>query len=307
MGDIPPSSHPPSPPPPPLSPPLPATVLFSEPASQLPARLPSVREMESSTNVLKELFTKRVVRIGQHYVAKYGGNVAPIEGRNMIFARQHLKSLVPRVYAIYQRPRRNPSPPVTYIIMEYIHARPISEVWSTMGGTEKLRVVDALRDSLQILRSIPPPDYFGGLGMTKLNDEVFSAHGEPIRIRNGPFKTESELIHAFILRYRAEGGARLRHKADYYHNILPQVLQGNGKPVFTHGDLQPKNIMIGSEGKVMITDWAASGWYPIWWEYVIIMEASDWEDDWYRYIPNWTSEFPNHYAWFHMVFCELWY
>ncbi|KAI0802639.1 hypothetical protein GGR55DRAFT_664969 [Xylaria sp. FL0064] len=145
-----------------------------------------------------------------------------------------------------------------------------------MGETEKLRVVDALRDSLQILRSIPFPDYFGGLGMTELDHENFAVKDEPDRIRNRPFKTECKLIHAFILRYRTEGGHRLRHNADYYPHVLPQVLQENGKPVFTHGDLQPQNIMVGSEGKVMIIDWAPSGWYPIWWEYNIAMAASDW-------------------------------
>ncbi|KAI0965279.1 kinase-like domain-containing protein [Xylaria arbuscula] len=308
MRGIPPSSHShsPSPPPPPPPPPQPATVLFSVPTSELPARLPSVQEIESSPNVLKELWSKRVVRMGQHYVVKYGGNTKPVEGKNMIFARQHLQSLVPRVFAIYQRRRQKPSSTITYIIMEYLHARPLSEVWSTLIESEKLRIIDTLCHTLQILRSIPPPDYFGGLEMTSLNDEIFSTKGESNRTMNGPFGTESELIHALILRYRTEGGDRVLQKADYYHHVLPQALQGNSKPVFTHGDLQRKNIMIGSEGKVMIIDWAPSGWYPIWWEYAMTMEASDWDDDWHRYIPKWMSEFPNHYAWFHMLLSEIW-
>ncbi|KAI1424739.1 kinase-like domain-containing protein [Xylaria sp. FL1777] len=298
MGSILPSSRSPSPPPPPPPPPLQkTTVLFSEQTSQLPARLPSVREIESSRNVLKELRSRRIVRVGQHYVVKYGWYVKPIEGEN---------SLVPRLLAIYQRPGKDASELITYLIMEYLSARPLSELWSIMGETEKLEVIDTLREALQILRSIPPPDYFGSLGMTALNDDIFNSEDEPTPTRNGPFKTESAVIHAVILRYRAEGGERLRHKADYYRDVLPQVLQGNGKPVFTHGNLQRKNIMIGSGGEVMIIDWAPSGWYPIWWEYAIAMVSDDWYELWYRYVPKWMSEFPHHYAWFHMLRREIW-
>ncbi|KAI1313181.1 kinase-like protein [Xylaria venustula] len=310
MRGIPPSSpspspsHSPSPPPPP--PPQPATVLFSVPTSELPAPLPSVQEIEKSPNVLKELWSKRVVRMGQQYVVKYGGNTKPVEGKNMIFARQHLQNMVPRVFAIYQRPRQKPLSAITYIIMEYLHARPLSEIWSTLSENERLRIIDTLHHTLQILRSLPPPDYFGGLGSTSLNDEIFSTKGEPNRAINGPFRMESELIQAFISRYRTEGGDRVFQKAEYYRHVLPHVLQGNGKPVFTHGDLQRNNIMVGSEGKVMIIDWATSGWYPIWWEYAMAMQASRWDDDWHRYTPKWMSEFPNHYAWLHMLLSEIW-
>ncbi|KAI0521259.1 kinase-like domain-containing protein [Xylaria bambusicola] len=309
MGSILPSSHsPPPPPPPPHSPPLPATVLFSQPVSELPERLPSVQEIEDSPHVLKKLWSERVVRVGQHYVAKYGEITRPIEGENMIFAREHLKSVVPRLFAIYQRPRRRKrEPAITYLIMEYIDGPPLSEVWDTMGEPERIRVVDSLHGTLQIIRNIPPPDYFGGLGMAKFNDDIFSDEDDPPEAGYGPFKTESELINALVSRYRSKAGDRLRHAADYYQRVLPHVLQGSGKPVFTHGDLQPKNIMIGTRGKVMIIDWEASGWYPIWWEYATTMDASNLKDDWHNYVPRCMSEFPNHFAWFNMLYREMWF
>ncbi|KAJ3580069.1 hypothetical protein NPX13_g490 [Xylaria arbuscula] len=237
-----------------------------------------------------------------------GGDTEPIEGENMRFARQHLKSVVPRLYAIYQRPRPKRSSPITYIVMEYVHGRPLSEIWSTIGDTERTKIINSLRDSLRILRSITPPDYFGSLGRTKLNDEIFSATGEhENRTTTGPFKTESDLIHALILRYRKEVGDRLHHKADFFQHVLPKTLQGDGKPVFTHGDLQRKNIIVGSGGSITIIDWQPSGWYPVWWEYVITMETEDWKDDWHHYVPRYLSEFPSHYAWYHMLCHELWY
>lgn len=222
-----------------------------------------------------------------------------------MFARQHLKSIVPRVFAIYQRPGWKSSPTMTYIIMEYFPGRPLSGAWNKMDEVERLKVIDTLRNAFQTLRSLPSPDYFGGLGNTKLNDDLFWTDEEPIRTMNGPFHTEDELIHAAVQQYRKLGD-RMHPKADYYSRVLPQVLRGNGKSVFTHGDLQRKNIMVGDGGEVAIIDWAASGWYPTYWEYAITMFAfGGWEDDWHRYIPKMLSEFPNQYSWLNMLRLEM--
>lgn len=38
-------------------------------------------------------------------------------------------------------------------------------------------------------------------------------------------------------------------------------------PVFTHGDLNPFNIMVHGNRVASIIDWEFSGWYPFYWEY----------------------------------------
>ena len=38
-------------------------------------------------------------------------------------------------------------------------------------------------------------------------------------------------------------------------------------PVFTHGDLNPFNILLRGTQVVGIIDWEFSGWYPSYWEY----------------------------------------
>lgn len=38
-------------------------------------------------------------------------------------------------------------------------------------------------------------------------------------------------------------------------------------PVFTHGDLNPFNIVVRGEKVVGLIDWEFSGWYPHYWEY----------------------------------------
>ncbi|KAI0551591.1 kinase-like domain-containing protein [Xylaria curta] len=303
MGDFSRSSLSPSPPPPPPPPVLAqTTVLYSEPVSQLPEHLPSVDEIENSPHVLKQLIARCVVRVREHFAVKYGSGVKPIEGENMIFAQQHLQSLVPRVFAIYQRAGPSPSP-ITYIVMKYVHGRPLDEAWGTMCEPERLKVVNTLRNAFQLLRSIPSPDYFVGLGMTILNDDFFCVE----ETTRGPFKTEDELVRGLVEQYRNNSGDIFRHKADYYLRVLPQVLRGSGQPVFTHGDLQRKNIMIGSRGEIAIIDWAPSGWYPTYWEYAVAtICCGRWKDDWHCYIAKMLDEFPDQYAWLYLLRIEMW-
>lgn len=60
---------------------------------------------------------------------------------------------------------------------------------------------------------------------------------------------------------------------------------------FTHGDLNPCNILVtpppsdGQQAKddvrvVAIIDWEYTGWYPDYWEYCKAMFTVHWEDDW---------------------------
>ncbi|KAK5635626.1 hypothetical protein RRF57_011338 [Xylaria bambusicola] len=106
--------------PPPFEP-AQTTVLFSMPAEELPEHLPTVDEIESSPK-LDNRPTRSIVRIKKHFFVKYGCDVHPTEAQNMKLARQHLGNLVPRVFAVYQRPRPN-EPTISYIIMEYVHGR----------------------------------------------------------------------------------------------------------------------------------------------------------------------------------------
>lgn len=41
--------------------------------------------------------------------------------------------------------------------------------------------------------------------------------------------------------------------------------------MFTHGDLDPRNILVEEGHVIGIVDWEQSGWYPGYWEYVKAM------------------------------------
>lgn len=83
------------------------------------------------------------------------------------------------------------------------------------------------------------------------------------------------------------------------------------RTVFTHTDLQPKNIMVQKQGrnedgsgvfKVTIIDWEDSGWYPEWWEWC---QASFWftrmQDDFPLEVPKIMPVYPvEFFCWEHI-------
>ncbi|KAI1360093.1 kinase-like domain-containing protein [Xylaria arbuscula] len=306
MAGLPP--HPPLPSPSPPSSPLPLVgieVLYSVPEHHLPAPLPSVQEILQGSDVCQGR-ADRVVQVGDHYVVKFGRDTDVMEAQNMIFVRDHLGDMVPRVYAVYQETEGGSTPPTTYMIIEFLHAQPLSALWTAMDAAQKSEIIDTLRHALGIIRNIPAPNYFGGLWRSSLKDEFlydpFAEHDSPAQ---GPFDTEQELIEGIILRYDAECSPRYRHKINFYRQILPQVLQGDERSVFTHCDLQPLNIMIGPGNRLTLIDWQQSGWYPTWWEYVATMENNNWRSDWWTYLRHWMHEYPTHYSWIHTMYQEL--
>lgn len=70
--------------------------------------------------------------------------------------------------------------------------------------------------------------------------------------------------------------------------LVCDTLRGH-HPVFTHGDLQPKNILVRKVGtkkdgrgdfKVSIIDWENSGWYPDYWEFCNATLTGRFKPDW---------------------------
>ena len=69
--------------------------------SLLPDYLPATEAIMSSNDVLHESSACRIVRVGVHFVDKYGVGVSLIEGENMLFVKQFSGVPVLEIYALY--------------------------------------------------------------------------------------------------------------------------------------------------------------------------------------------------------------
>ncbi|KAF2970315.1 hypothetical protein GQX73_g3323 [Xylaria multiplex] len=158
----------------------PITLPYFAPDHLLPAPLPTLNQVLSSTDYVVAppgRFSKQfaVVRVGSHFLAKYGPDVHRLEGENMIFVSQQTRVPVPRVYAIYGY-----AGDATMIIMEYIEGVTLHNCLETLGPEELKYIGKKLRAQLNELRQIPAPDYYGALGRRPIIDFYKCRHHRPV-------------------------------------------------------------------------------------------------------------------------------
>jgi hypothetical protein len=295
----------------------------------LPAPLPTQELIESPDEVFKSMAERHIVRVGEHYVAKYGPRTSELEAEaaNMLWLRRTRTVNVPTVYAVYQTPSKfDPTVPVLVIVMEFIAGDTLLKLWPSFTQSRKEQICQELRRQMDALRSLPPPGYFGGLGKVAMTSDIFwTAEKGPIM--NGPFDTEDQLNNALIektLLVDTTMQNRGPQQAQFYRQMLPSVLR-NHNPVFTHADFQRKNIIIRSAAndvsdrsdshgnqddsvadRVVIIDWEKSGWYPDYWEYCAVSWAFLFRDDWTDYFGSIITPWPVEHAWLYILQGELW-
>ncbi|KAG6214993.1 hypothetical protein E4U50_008035 [Claviceps purpurea] len=272
---------------------------YFAPQSRLPIPIPSVQDIEREAEVFYERSACRVARYGKHFVIKYGQNVSLTEGENMLFVRQTQPLLAPEVFALFSV-QNDKGGRVNYIIMENVVGDGLDKVWATLDTPEKCRIAGELRLQIETLRQIPAPGYFGCIGRRPFEEIMFwtrPSDGLNDGTINGPFETESELNEALVRKLLYNRGRDQDARADYYRRVLPVVLRGHGV-VFTHGDLQQKNIMLKPDGQPVLIDWETAGWYPAYWEYAsATVGCRKFDNDWHEYIPRIMEEYPEEYAW----------
>lgn len=248
---------------------------------------------------------RRIVAVRQHYVVKFGLGVNLIEGENMLFVRENTTIRVPRVYALYT----NPESGKKFIVMERMIGQSLLSAWAGLSPSEKRSISSALQRHFDELRRLQPPKYFGSVGKRHFLDEIFWTR-DPDPLVNGPFNSEEDLNEAMVRKYVYNGGSHFR--AEYLRQCFARIFKGH-EATFTHGDFQPKNIIICDEGvagdgapSVAIIDWEKAGWYPSYWEYGMAVCALRWDDDWCLCIDSVLEPFASEAAWFQSLRLELW-
>jgi tRNA A-37 threonylcarbamoyl transferase component Bud32 len=249
--------------------------LFSNKPQSSSQQIPTPHDIDESEEVLKDGIGRLIIRKGD-FVIKYGVDVSAIEAENAMYVAQSTTVPVPKVFAIYQTQEEESR---TFIVMEHVAGSSLITLWSGLDDATKVATAKTLRTYFDQLRQLKHRGYFGNINGGPPLDGLYVAATASHEI-SGSFSTEDEFIDSIIRVYRLEGGDRSTHRAQYYQRCLPKVLRGHGAPVFSHGDLQRKNIMLQPDGKPVLIDWEAAGWYPAYWEYAsAIFAAGGWRDN----------------------------
>lgn len=267
-------------------PPLSVSFPFFAPENTLPAPLPTIADILASKDLFPCIFQGRSIRrVGPHYIVKHG-NMKLDEAANMHFVATHCagRVAVPKLYAAFH----NKATDSNFIIMEYIEGMSLDALWDSLGETGRSEIAKQLRQSFAALRSIPSQGYYGRLGAQPY-DDIFL--GSSLTL-NGPFTTEAELNEAFYQRYASLHPELAAGRGAYYREVVFPSLLTNHPPIFTHGDLQAKNILVrNADGLPFVIDWECSAFYPSYWEYTNALWTSRrWSDDWFRFLGMFLDE-----------------
>lgn len=282
---------------------------FFMPNSYLPAVLPSIVQIDASTDVLKDKVDQRVIRIAPHFVIKYGRRVTLEEGQTMIYVRNIVEIPVPIVYAVFcdKETEKN------YIIMQHIPGTTLEDLWSTLNPSQKNQTCTLITQHVRKMREAPLLDRYCSLGGGPLRHEFFRIEYPTMWMYHGPFHTEHAL-NFFIFQahwgYKREGFRQW--KAEFFAEGASKVLQQHPS-VLTHGDLRRNNIQVqfgpddSSIDSVTFLDWEFAGWYPSYWEYVMMLRGSKYfVDDWLGHVNQMLQRYPQEWVWMKTVMEMKW-
>lgn len=218
--------------------------------------------------------------ISKKMIVKAGPFVDLTEAATMKYISENTSIPVPKVHCSFVHKD------CTYILMERVKGVSIGRVLHTLGDDGRQKVFAQLKRMMDEMRSLPPTPATGVQSCTggSLFDSRIARNADT---RFGPFATIQD-FHFWL-----RGGFRYndhkhkeRMKSEEGQEMADMEAMQDGPwppPVFTHGDLNPTNILVHGQEVVAIIDWEFSGWYPHYWEYTAAWYGAllytKWQDD----------------------------
>lgn len=172
-----------------------------------------------------------------------------VEAHTLGMIEQFTSIPAPRAIDVIHTPR------FSYLLMTCVPGRPIGQMLDEMTDEQLDQAVTDLKRYVNQLRQIsnktPEFKICNSVGGGFLEWRIPDSQREELR-----FKTEADFNRYLSSPLRAV----IREKAAVSHDIPHDI-------VFTHGDLNPRNIL-AENGKITgIVDWENAGWFPEYWEF----------------------------------------
>jgi hypothetical protein len=286
----------------------PAQLPYLKPPDLLPAPLPIESRFFESTAVFRDDTSyHRVVAVEPHFIVKYGRGVKEMEGQVLLFLEHHLKAChgLPKLYAMY----RMAGTGHVCLVMQRMPGVPLDQLWPTLTDFEKSDICTQLNGIIASIRSIPAPPLYGSIDHGQFYHYLFYSPDADKEIC-GPFDSEDQFNAALVKRVRSinQHMNQHRYRADFYERNLGRVLVGH-KPVFSHSDLQRKNVIVHRDTlqglTISLIDWEDAGWFPCYWEYFTALQCVQWDDDWSQRIEEITEPWLGEAAVMHLLHRDI--
>ncbi|KAG7000720.1 hypothetical protein FOFC_03515 [Fusarium oxysporum] len=226
------------------------------------------------------------IPISKHLIVKTGPFVHLTEAATMSFVAANTSIPVPAVHCSFIHKNR------AFIVMERIQGNSLAEAWPTLSDAGLDNIFAQLRQMFQELRALPPPPGTGveSCGGGSLRDSRIPRS----RPRFGPFKCVQD-FHRW-LREDLRPEEQPEHMHDQEWKEIKEMVSKQDGPwppaVFTHGDLNPFNILVRGGYVVGIIDWEFAGWYPCYWEYTSAWCGNHTRQAWQGFIAQFLDPYP---------------
>ncbi|KND87053.1 hypothetical protein TOPH_08262 [Tolypocladium ophioglossoides CBS 100239] len=193
---------------------------------------------------------------------------------------------VPRVHSSFVHRNR------AYIVMERIQGKSLAKMWKTLSDLDRGSIFLQLQHMVRELRTLPPSP---GTGIEScVGGSLRDSRIPRSRPRFGPFRTAQDFHLWLREELRPEEHPNRKNDQDW-EDIKEMVAKQDGPwlpSVFTHGDLNPFNILIRGDQVVGIIDWEFAGWYPCYWEYTSAWCGSITRQEWQKMIVRFLEPYP---------------
>ena len=231
-------------------------------------------------------YTGPCVQISKHLIVKTNARVHLTEAATMQFVAANTSVPVPRVHCAFVYKNQ------AYIVMERIQGCTLAHAFKTLSEADLKTIFAQLRRMLEELRKLSPPE---GAGIQSCVDgSLRDSRISRSRPRFGPFRTTQE-FHLW-LREGLRPEEHPSHENDEGWGDIKAMAAMQDRPypppVFTHGDLNPFNILVRGDQVVGIIDWEFAGWYPYYWEYTSVWHGNIIRQSWQNDIPRFLDPYP---------------
>lgn len=217
------------------------------------------------------------IPLSKGIIVKEGNSVGLTEAATMAFIAAQTSIPVPRVHCSFNYKNK------TYIVMRRIRGKTLAHALPSLSDLEREHIFTQLREMLQELRALPAPGMaiescVGG----SLHDSRIPRSGP----RFGPFPSTRDFHYWLREGLQPEQHPERENNedwADIKRMVTMQDQEWGSPPVFTHGDLNPFNIIINNKEVAAIIDWEFSGWYPYYWEYTSVWLGNKTRQAWQQF------------------------
>lgn len=211
--------------------------------------------------------------VSKRTIVKSGFRVHLTEGATLKYLAENTSIPVPKVHCSFLHKGK------AYIVMERVQGQELSTALKTMSPESLSDIFLQLRSMVHELRALVPP----GTGIEScIGGSLYDSRIHRGSTRFGPFKTIAE-FHSWLRKDFTHQNLRNRVLDQDTEDLEDMMRRQDGPwppPVFTHGDLNPFNILVQDGRVVSIVDWEFAGWYPNYWEYTSAWFGNVTRTDW---------------------------